>query len=500
MAAGNANLLKRSLIDTDLIADMTLCIICSQRFDEHLHEPRSLYCGHTFCTACLGALVQKHKGKTGKSTILCPLDGEETLIKKGGDHTTLVTNQHVAKFAKAASIPLILRLIVRNMAGAPCGPALLLASGDSIRSIKLQLQEASHVYPARRQVLSMGVDDARVILEDTRTVGSYAIKSDSVLHVVILDRDEDEDDVRVRTVGYSARTDNQAGCVLLRPNDVSISPDGGTLCISSTQGHQVKLWRSDGSDHVLTIGTGVSGSGADQLNRPHGTCFSPDAARLVIADTNNDRVQVVQLPGGQHILTIGSTGSGVGEFHQPEAVCLTADGELMIVVDSGNHRVQILCAHCGVHVRTIGTGVEGGAADQFSYPGGASLSKDSTFLYVADRRNRRVQVIRVATGAQEFTIGSHGRDASQFEWPTRVCVSPSGNWLYVTDTYRCRIAVFYASTGAYAYVRAIETCCVRPDGSTGAGDHLVGLCIAPDGEHIFVADPLVDRVNVYRSA
>ena len=62
------------------MADTTLCPHCSRRFDDGDRLPRNLACGHTFCTACLGARIRQESAR--KWSIACPLDHEETSLKK----------------------------------------------------------------------------------------------------------------------------------------------------------------------------------------------------------------------------------------------------------------------------------------------------------------------------------------------------------------------------------------------------------------------------------
>ena len=54
----------------DALFQSTVCPRCSQRFDESERAPRNLAsCGHTLCTACLGALVQQRPESARKWAI-----------------------------------------------------------------------------------------------------------------------------------------------------------------------------------------------------------------------------------------------------------------------------------------------------------------------------------------------------------------------------------------------------------------------------------------------
>ena len=85
---------------------------------------------------------------------------------------------------------------------------------------------------------------------------------------------------------------------------------------------------------------GSQGSGPGQFNRPLGVAVDAEG-NLVVADTGNDRVQVLR-PDGSHVRTIGgSQGSGPGQFNCPGGVAVDAEGNL-VVADTLNHRVQVL--------------------------------------------------------------------------------------------------------------------------------------------------------------
>ena len=53
-------------------------------------------------------------------------------------------------------------------------------------------------------------------------------------------------------------------------------------------------------------------------------------------------MQVLRYSDGAHVRTIGSFGSGNGQFHGPcGGIAIDSDG-LIVVADTCNHRVQVL--------------------------------------------------------------------------------------------------------------------------------------------------------------
>ena len=63
---------------------------------------------------------------------------------------------------------------------------------------------------------------------------------------------------------------------------------------------------------------------------------------IVVVDGGNDRVQVLRYSDGAHVRTIGSECSGNGQFFLPcGGIAIDSDGRI-VVADTNNSRVQIL--------------------------------------------------------------------------------------------------------------------------------------------------------------
>jgi DNA-binding beta-propeller fold protein YncE len=86
---------------------------------------------------------------------------------------------------------------------------------------------------------------------------------------------------------------------------------------------------------------------------------------VVVADTDNHRLQVIRPSDGACLRTIGSEGSGAGHFDSPHGIAFDSAGHI-IVADMKNHRVQVLRYSDGSHVRTIGS--QGSGNGQFDSP------------------------------------------------------------------------------------------------------------------------------------
>lgn len=66
---------------TALTASRNDCIICYSAYDLSVHLPRRLYCGHTFCQACMQRLdMPAHE----QHWIPCPQCRQSTPVPRGG--------------------------------------------------------------------------------------------------------------------------------------------------------------------------------------------------------------------------------------------------------------------------------------------------------------------------------------------------------------------------------------------------------------------------------
>ena len=109
------------------------------------------------------------------------------------------------------------------------------------------------------------------------------------------------------------------------------------LIVADTKYHKLIVFDKD-LQYSHTIGE--EGEDKRQFNRPTGVACD-NAGQLYVADSGNDRVQVITLTG-EFVSTIGTKGNGDGEFMiNPLARLLLSSTGLLFVCDTGNKRVQV---------------------------------------------------------------------------------------------------------------------------------------------------------------
>ena len=413
------------------------CTRCNRRYDDDARTPRSLHCGHTFCTACLGALVQQQSAR--KWSIACPLDGEQTPLKKN-DATTLGTCfsvvAEIARLRVAANGALPFRVHIKNMAGDSW--PLVVAANDTLGDLKRRIHEVRAECAERLQRLMIqGADNELVALEnnDAATLGSLGIGDERVVTVVM--RDGFGGVAYVRSI--VCKHMDYIMCTTLDGNVmfVEFADDNGQ------ESWHVRTVRPSDSSTVTTISLSVI-----SRNRPRciaDMCASHDGALLLATNNDDDRVQVLHQGDGALARILGSYGQGAG--FSSRRVCLSPNGEHLFIGDSRNHRVRVMRVSDGAHVRTIG-----GSGELSDMIHGVCVTPDGERLFVADYANHRVVAFRVADGTHDFSIGAalgtgssgttgtprSGNGNNEFKQPTDVCVSPCGEWLFVADCGNAR--------------------------------------------------------------
>ena len=293
---GSARKRKSITLTADEEYKIISCALCRFLFDDDERIPRNLSCGHTFCTACLGARIRQESAR--KWSIACPLDQEQTQLKKNDAKTLGKSFVCIAEIALMSSAgPLPFRVHIKNMAGDSW--PLVVAADDTVGDLKRRIHETRAECAVKLQrLLVQREDDEFVVLEDDdKTLGALGIGGERVVSVVVRD-------------GYR------------------------------------------GGEFVRAFGS--EGIGAGQFNQPWGMCMSSDGDLLFVAEYGNHRVQVVRESDGSPVRSIGSQGSGAAQFIGPSFVYLSHDGSCLFVSDTYNHRVQVLRASDGSHVRTIG--------------------------------------------------------------------------------------------------------------------------------------------------
>ena len=135
------------------------------------------------------------------------------------------------------------------------------------------------------------------------------------------------------------------------------------------------------------------------------------------------------------VLSFGKQGSGEGMFIYPRGVAVS-DGDEIVLADSNNHRVQVFDSN-GTFLRFFGR--EGKNAGEFKYSVGVAINKDRN-IFVADTNNHRIQIFSWE-GRHLGSFGGKGSHDSQLTYPWGLSLDSTGN-VIVADRDNKLIKIF----------------------------------------------------------
>ncbi len=287
------------------------------------------------------------------------------------------------------------------------------------------------------------------------------------------------------------------------PAPGTVDTTNNHLLIADTANDRVQILDSGTLAYIATIGTsGAPGTDNAHLNGPLGVGFDPVTSHILVADSGNDRIQIFDAKTFAYVSTLGATGTPAADnkhFNGPASVQLNAAKRQLYIADASNDRVQVYNADTLAYVATIGTSaVIGKTNSTFNHPTDAELNPTANEIMVADSGNGRVQLFDPNTLAFVATIGSTTAgpdDNDALGKPVTASFDPINNLVLVADSGPdARVQVYDAMS--YNYVLTLGTA-----GSAGASNSQfqqpAGIAVDTVHDKLFIGDPLNDRVQVY---
>lgn len=209
------------------------------------------------------------------------------------------------------------------------------------------------------------------------------------------------------------------------PTGIALGPEGRVFVADGELGAVYVL---DSQGH------GIAVIGQGQLKRPTGLAFDGATRLLYVADTQAHHIAVFD-PEGNLVRKIGERGSEPGSFNFPTYLALQ-NGKLL-VADTLNARVQIL--DLAGNGPPVAIGTRGTNKGEFVRPKGVAVDSENN-IYVVESYYDHLLVYN-AKGQFLLPIGGTGKEIGRFFLPSGVWVDGS-NRVFVADTFNGRIAVF----------------------------------------------------------
>lgn len=237
---------------------------------------------------------------------------------------------------------------------------------------------------------------------------------------------------------------DRIGCVH-HPCGVAFDRTGRYFFIVDQSNHRVQVW--DSSTQEVLGACGSKGLGPAHFDTPCGIVADREN-KIVVSDLLNHRLQVLEFnPRTGHLQflhSVGAEGTGPGQFSFPKGLGLTENG-CLLVCDSANHRVQVLDMEDFHMVREFGS--FGPGDGQFDSPLAATITCTGDIM-ISDANNR-VQVFD-AKGSFLRSFGVRGKKDGFFHYPVGIAVNDE-NALFVCDQGNHRVQVFNAADGSFIH-------------------------------------------------
>ena len=273
------------------------------------------------------------------------------------------------------------------------------------------------------------------------------------------------------TQGFTGDGGPATAAELNAPMSVAVAPDG-TVYIADTGNQRIRIVQAGSITTFAGNGArGFTGDGgpatAAALNHPVALALDATGS-LLVCDQGNERVR--RISAGQ-IATIAGNGvqgfAGDGgaatsaELNEPSGVAESADGRIFIA-DTNNQRVRVVDTN-GTISTFAGTGIAGmlgddgpASAAQLSRPIGLAIDAANNLL-IADENNHRLR--RVAADGTITTIAGSGRQgvapdgavaiSSAQNQPTAVAISVFG-WPVIGDPANHTVQIVFSDGRLYS--------------------------------------------------
>ena len=153
---------------------------------------------------------------------------------------------------------------------------------------------------------------------------------------------------------------------------------------------------------------------------------------ILIVDTNNDRIQQINIQTGTVVKTLGKEGIGIGDFDIPGDVCLDEDRRI-VVTEFCNNRIQVMSRE-GKTISIFGNF----GAEKLKHPKSCLPYKNKFFI--SDTGNHCIKAFD-KSGAFLHKFGKQGNQDGQFHNPCGLLIDRS-HCLLVCDQLNHRVQQF----------------------------------------------------------
>jgi len=252
----------------------------------------------------------------------------------------------------------------------------------------------------------------------------------------------------------------------------------GLLLVADTDNNRVQVFSCDDDGASFVSKLGGEGRRPGQLRYPDSIAIDHDHDRILITDTTNNQVQSWSLSEQSFLSCIGKFGAGDLEFNCPQGIAIDKHHRRIVIADTFNYRLVFLSSIDLSFLFSIGK--HGSQPGEFNCPTGVAIDDDRHRIIVCDSFNHRVQVLSSIDGSFLFEFGSKGNQPCQFDNPQGLCIANQGR-IIVADHFNKRLQSF---THEGHHISSFD--CGRKKPSAVAFDEHRGLTAFTAGHRVHV--------------
>jgi DNA-binding beta-propeller fold protein YncE len=225
------------------------------------------------------------------------------------------------------------------------------------------------------------------------------------------------------------------------------TPDGKLIVTFIAEDGSYGLWQNKRAvksvDDYISVGTAIG-----QFNWPQGIAVDKSIAYIV--DSNNGRIQRLDLETWSFLDPFGGLGKKSGLFLRPQGICSFNDE--LFIADTRNHRIQVF-SNQGKVKRIIGE--LGDADEQFRLPTSCAVSPQGE-VFAVDSKHALIKVFDLeGRFLRKFGgLSSLHRESGLLNMPAGIALDGKRGLIYIADTGNSRVQAFDYSG---KFIRLVES-------------------------------------------
>ncbi|QYK50426.1 MAG: TIGR03663 family protein [Anaerolineales bacterium] len=229
------------------------------------------------------------------------------------------------------------------------------------------------------------------------------------------------------------------GGIFNEPWSVAVSPDGRSVYVADTWNHRIQQFTASGQ-FVRMWGYFGQDESSGALWGPRDVAVLSDG-NVIVTDTGNKRIRMYDAQGN-HLADYGEFGFEAGQFDEPVGLAYDAALERIYVADTWNQRVQVLEYRDGRFIPITNWEIAGWYGQSLVNKPYLSVGKDSQ-VFIADPEAGRVLVYN-PDGTLAYFFGGYDQEAANILVAQGAAADPNGG-VWVIDSQNAVVMWFEES-------------------------------------------------------